>query len=129
MAITVTVEDGPTVSVGWKAGMNAQDAIEAAQQQAGTPALTFALQYYGANLGYLVLMINETYDSFISSAAPFFYWEFLVNGQPSSTGIDSTKVNDGDLLTFSFTVYNASIHAATPLGAKHRLRTEQLKSG
>lgn len=128
MTITVTVAEGPTMLVGWKAGMNAQDAIEAAQQQGGTPAFTFALQYYGANLGYLVLMINETYDSFISSAAPFFYWEFLVNDQPSPTGIDSTKVKDGDVLTFSFTVYDATTHASTPLGAKHRLRTGQPKS-
>jgi len=123
MAITVEVDDGPTVSVGWKAGMNAQDAIEAAQQQVGTPAFNFALQYYGQSLGYLVLMINETYDSFMSSAAPFFYWEFLVNGQVSQTGIDSTKLNDGDVLTFRFSVYNAAIHATTPVGAKHRLRT------
>ena len=94
----------------------------------GTPAFTFALQYYGSSLGYLVLMINETYDSFISSAAPFFYWEFLVNGQPSPSGVDSTKVNDGDVLTLRFTVYNAATHAATPLGAKHRLRTGQPKS-
>lgn len=109
-----------------KAGMNAQDAIEAAQQQVGTPAFTFALQFYGQSLGYLVLMINETYDSFMSSAAPFFYWEFLVNGQVSQTGIDSTKLNDGDVLTFRFSVYNAAMHATTPVGAKHRLRTGKL---
>jgi Domain of unknown function (DUF4430) len=123
MAISITVEDGPTLSVSWKTGMNAQDAIEAAQQQAGTSAFTFALQYYGPALGYLVLMINETYDSYISSAAPFFYWEFLVNGQPSPSGIDSTKLNDGDAMTFRFTVYNATTHASTPLSAKHKLRT------
>jgi hypothetical protein len=122
MAITLTVNAGPTVSLGWSAGMNAQDAMESAQQQVGTSAFTFALQYYGQSLGYLVLMINETYDSFISSAAPFFYWEFLVNGQASQTGIDSTKINDGDTLTFRFTVYNAATHATTPLGVKHRLR-------
>jgi hypothetical protein len=127
MAVTVTVDDGPTVSVGWKPGMNAQDAIEAAQQASGTPTFTFALQYYGPTLGYLVLMINETYDSFISSAAPFFYWEFLVNGNPSPTGIDSTKLNEGDVLTFRFTAYAAATHAATPVGAKHRLRTGQNK--
>jgi hypothetical protein len=123
MTITVAVENGPTLSVAWKQGMNAQDAIEAAQQQgSSTTPFTFALQYYGPTLGYLVLMINETYDSFISSAAPFFYWEFLVNGKPSPSGIDSTKLNDGDVVTFSFTVYDATTHAATPLAAKHKLR-------
>jgi hypothetical protein len=104
--------------------MNAQDAMEAAQQQANNASLfTFALQYYGSTLGYLVLMINETYDSFVSAAAPFFYWEFLVNGQVSPAGIDQTKVNDGDILTFRFSVYDAGAHAGTPLATKHGLRT------
>ena len=126
MTITVTVEDGPTLSVPWQSGMNAQQAIEEAQQPAGTPAFTFALQYYGPTLGYLVLMINETYDSFISSAAPFFFWEFLLNGRPSSTGIDTTTLNDGDVIAFRFTVYNATIHLTTPLAAKYKLRVGAL---
>jgi hypothetical protein len=29
---------------------------------------------------YMAFMINETFDSYISSAEPYFYWEFLVNG-------------------------------------------------
>jgi Domain of unknown function (DUF4430) len=125
MSITVTVEDGPNpITVAFKAGMNAQTAIELAQQQKPQDFI-YALTYYGANLGYLVSMINETYDSFLSSAAPFYYWEFLLNGQPSPTGIDTTQLNDGDAITFSFTVYNASAHAKTPLAAKHQMRTGQ----
>jgi hypothetical protein len=124
MAITVTVEDGPSVTVPWQAGMNAQEALETANQLINNTSLfTFALQYYGPTLGYLVLMINETYDSFLSSAAPFYYWELLLNGKPSPTGIDSTKLNDGDVITFQFTVYNASTHNSIPMGEKHRLRT------
>jgi hypothetical protein len=130
MAVTVIVEDGPSVPVPWISGMNAQQAIEAAYQQINNTSLfTYALQYYGPNLGYLVLMINETYDSFLSSAAPFFYWEFLRNGQPSPIGIDSTKLNDGDVLTFQFTVYNPATHSSTPLGEKHRLRTLGARKG
>jgi Domain of unknown function (DUF4430) len=124
MTVTVAVEAGPIFQIPWKSGINAQDAMEAAQQQANNPSLfTFALQYYGPQLGYLVLMINETYDSFRSASAPFFYWEFLVNSRVSSTGIDSTKVNDGDVLTFRFSVYDVSVHAGTPLAAKHGLRS------
>ena len=122
--ITVSVEDGPSVTLPWHSGMNAQDALEAAYQQINSTALfTYALQYYGPKLGYLVLMINETYDSFLSSAAPFFYWEFLHNGKQSPTGIDSTTLNDGDVIAFQFTIYNAVTHATTPVGEKHRLRT------
>jgi hypothetical protein len=124
MSVTVAVDAGPSFKVPWTAGMNAQNAMELAQQQTNNAALfTYALQYYGAKLGYLVLMINETYDSFISAAAPFFYWEFLVNGKASATGIDSTKVSDGDVLTFRFSVYDLTLHASTPLAAKHKLRT------
>ena len=123
MTIRVTVEAGPTFVVPWTAGMNAQDAIERAQQQANDPSqFTYAIQFYGAKLGYLVLMINETYDSFISAAAPYFYWEFLLNNLPSPTGIDSTVLKDGDAILFRFTVYDTATHASTPLAAKHKLR-------
>jgi len=73
MSSTVSLEvvGGPSVQVPWTTGMTAQDALEAAYDQINSSAtFTYALQFYGTPLGYLVLMINETYDSFISSAAP-----------------------------------------------------------
>jgi hypothetical protein len=78
--VSLEVAGGPFVEVPWKAGMTAHVALEAAYNQINSSAtFTYALQFYGSQLGYLVLMINETYDSFISSAEPFYYWEFLVN--------------------------------------------------
>ena len=72
-AVSLEVVGGPSVQVPWKLNMTAQDALEAAYDQINSSAtFTYALQFYGSQLGYLVLMINETYDSFISSAAPFF---------------------------------------------------------
>jgi hypothetical protein len=71
--VSLEVVGGPCVLVPWKADMTAQDALELAYDQINSSAtFTYALQFYGSQLGYLVLMINETYDSFISSAAPFF---------------------------------------------------------
>jgi hypothetical protein len=55
-------------------------------------------------LGYLVCMINETYDTYPSTPAPFFYWEPLVNGKPSSAGIDSHLRNAGDVRLLSRTL-------------------------
>ncbi|SKB02128.1 protein of unknown function [Prosthecobacter debontii] len=100
--------------------MNAQQALEGAYNQINnTSQFTFSLQYYGAQFGYLVMMINETYDSFISSAAPFFYWAFYLNGVTSQTGIDQTVLNAGDTITFAFETYSAETHQASTLGIKH----------
>ena len=93
-----------------------------------TVKFTFGLQYYGTSLGYMVLMVNETFDSFVSSAKPYFYWEFLLDGEPQNHGIDSTKLSSGQTVTFSFTQYVAAQHAGTSLEAKHKFQISQAAS-
>jgi hypothetical protein len=125
MASTVSLEvaGGPSVQVPWKLNMTAQDALEAAYDQINSSAtFTYALQFYGSQLGYLVLMINETYDSFISSAAPFFYWEFLVNDQPATKGIDNTILSAGDAVKFSFELYVPVKHKGSLLETKREFQ-------
>lgn len=125
-SITVEITGGPSISVPWFAGMNAQQALEGAFNQ-GAGSLTYALQYYGSNLGYLVMMINETFDSFNStagaSATPFFYWEFLINNTPASAGIDSTILNAGDVVGFNFEMYVPEQHEQSLLRFKHEFQT------
>ncbi len=126
--VTVQVTFGPTITVPWVSGMNAQQAMEAAYNGQSPPGeFTFALQYFGSALGNLAIMINETYESFMSSAAPFFFWEFLVNGTPASKGIDGTILNAGDTITFELQTFDPATHANTTVGAKHaaRLRAKQ----
>lgn len=119
--VQVSVTGGPSIAVPWFQNMNAQQALESAYTQINnSKAFTYALQYYGPNLGYLVVMINETYDSFISSSAPFFYWQFLVNGVAASSGIDGVTLNAGDAVGFSFEMYSADAHKSTTLEAKHQ---------
>jgi hypothetical protein len=119
--VELSVLGGPQVTVPWFQNMNAQQALESAYNQIGNNStFTYALQYYGSGLGYLVMMINETYDSFMSSSAPFFYWQFLINGQPASTGIDGTILNSGDQVAFEFEMYSPESHAKTTVEAKHR---------
>lgn len=121
--VSVEVVGGPSVQVKWKAGMTAQDALESAYDQINSSAtFTYALQFYGSQLGYLVLMINETYDSFISSAEPFYYWEFLVNNVPATKGIDNTILSDGDAVKFSFEQYIPIKHKASLLEAKREFQ-------
>lgn len=125
--VTVQIVGGITVNVPWTQGMNAQQALEGAYQQVHTTGVfTYALQYYGAGLGYLVVMINETYDSFVSTAAPFWYWEFLINGSPSSAGIDGTILNSGDVVAFNFEVYIAEKHQESTLRFKHEQQMKLL---
>lgn len=69
--VQVAITGGPSITVPWSPNMNAQQALEAADNKVNNDSsFTYALQYYGSSLGYLVLMVNETYDSLISSSAP-----------------------------------------------------------
>lgn len=118
--VQVAITGGPSVTVPWSPNMNAQQALETAYNKVNNDsAFTYAVQYYGSSLGYLVMMVNETYDSFISSSAPFWYWEFLVNGQPSQVGIDSATLKAGDVVGFSLEMYTPEKSAASTLHAKH----------
>jgi len=122
-SVTVEVVGGPTVQVAWTQNMTAQQALEAAYDQINSSAtFIYALQFYGRQLGYLVMMINETYDSFISSAEPFFYWEFFVNNQPAKKGIDNTILSAGDTVKFSFQLYIPAKHKGSLLETKRRFQ-------
>ncbi len=125
--VQVEIIGGPSITVPWFQGMNAQQALEGAYNQVhNTAAFTYALQYYGSGLGYLVVMVNETYDSFVSSADPFFYWEFFVNGQPAGAGIDNTILNDGDVVAFGLEMYDPTTHSASLLRVKHAAQKQAL---
>ncbi|BAY73918.1 hypothetical protein NIES25_03260 [Nostoc linckia NIES-25] len=120
--VTVTIVGGPSVDVAWVNGMNAQQALEEAYVAIkNSQSFTFALQYFNP-YGYLVVMINETYETFASSTSPYFYWEFFLNGSPSSTGIDGTILNCGDIIAFEFQLYTPEKHATTTVGAKHEAK-------
>jgi len=116
--ITIKITYGPTFKVAWKSNMNVQQAIETAYNNAATGTFTYSLQYYGSSLGYLVTMINETYESFNSKEAPFFFWEFLLNGKVSSTGIDNTFLKDGDEVIFEFSPYLSTIPSESTIHKK-----------
>lgn len=124
-SVSLEVAGGPLVEVPWKTGLTAQDALEAAYNQINSSAtFTYALQSYGPKLGYLVLMINETCDSFISSAEPFYYWEFLMNDVPATKGIDNTVLSDGDAVKFSFERYIPLKHKGSLLEAKREFQSK-----
>jgi Domain of unknown function (DUF4430) len=128
MSVTVTIASGPSVQIPWTSGMNAQVALEQAYNTINnSQQFSYGLQYFGS-FGYLVFVINETYDTFASSSAPYYYWEFLLNGQPANQGIDETFLNDGDTVGFAFSLYVAEKHAGTTLAVKHKFKTAAIRS-
>jgi hypothetical protein len=74
-------------------------------------------------------MINETYDSFISSAEPFYYWEFVVNNVPAGKGIDNTTLSEGDVVRFSFERYIPDKHKGSLLEVKREFQRKVAPSG
>ncbi len=97
--------------------MNAQKIMEAAFNEQGSPrTFTYMLQYYGTALGYLVDMINGTFET---TNAPYFFWDFKVDGNDSTKGIDHTHISDGQTITFTYQQFDADLHTGTVIGKKH----------
>lgn len=93
----------------WHSGMNVQNAMEIAY---GTEqGYDFALQYFGPDLGYEVVMIDNISQQAGSDA--FLFWQLSINGAISRTGIDETSLNDGDEVEWNYTPYTSESHDQT----------------
>lgn len=132
--VTLVIEGGPDFEIAYSTGMTVRTLLEAAYNSLlPSPVTTFAynLEFYGAEspnpLGYLVSMINGTFDSFNAAQSPYYFWEFLVNNNPASNGIDYTVLEDGDVVKFQFVQYVPEMHAGTVLEAKFKARIALLK--
>lgn len=126
--VTVQIAGGPTIAVLLVQPMNAQQALESAYNQVNdSQKFTYALQYFGRALGYFVFMINETYDSFLSKAAPYWYWEFLINGKRMNKGIDNINLNPNDNIGFAYVPYQPEIHKESTLQIKYERQQRSLR--
>ncbi len=76
---------------------------------------SFALQHYGCALGYVLVMIDGTYDVTGS------YGAYYLNGQYAQKVIDATVLSAWDAISFEYETYSKEQHAATPVEAKHAL--------
>lgn len=116
--VSMTIDpEGKTISnIPWESDMNVQDAMQEAYSI--SPGIDFALQYFGPTLGYSVLMIDGTFDSSTE------FWFLYINGELSPTGIDSTILNDGDVIGFVFEKYSGDTHGKVEIHkAKHHFKT------
>jgi hypothetical protein len=111
VAITISV-NGQTIrqisNVPWQANMNGQDAMEHAYGSGS--GYSFLLQYFGPQLGYEVISIDNIASQAGTDA--YLFWEFSVNGIVASKGVDQTTLNDGDQIGWNYTVYDQTAHGA-----------------
>ena len=117
MAVSITISvNGQSIrqidNVPWQANMNGQDAMEHTYGSAG---YSFLLQYFGPQLGYELVSIDNVANQIGTDVVLF--WEFSVNGAVASKGIDQTMLNDGDQIEWNYTAYNVAAHGASRYAA------------
>ena len=122
---SVTIKDNynhKEVSITWRADMNVQEALETAyntEKQAGRN-FDFAVQYFGDSgqeyLGYLLVMLNKTYDDPNNTTD---YWLYSINGVSAQVGIDDYMVNAGDTIEFDYIPIATADTTNTIHKAKH----------
>lgn len=104
VSISISTNNQTISGIPWFEGMNVQQAMEAAYDI--PPGIGFAIQFYGSALGYLILMVDGTFD-----ADPY-YWFLYVNGVETPTGIDQTILNSGDAVELNYQQYDPQVHTA-----------------
>ncbi len=113
MAVGITIAvNGKVIrqidNVPWQSGMNAQDAMEHAYHT-GT-GYSFMLQYFGPDLGYEVVNIDNIASQ--SGTDTYVFWEFRVNNTISQKGIDQVILNDGDKIGWNYIPYDLTAHGS-----------------
>jgi hypothetical protein len=115
VAITISV-NGQSIrqinNVPWQANMNGQDTMEHAYSSGS--GYSFCLQYFGPQLGYEIISIDNIASQAGTDA--YLFWEFSVSGVVANAGVDQTILNDGDQIGWNYTVYNQAAHGAGRYG-------------
>jgi len=126
MALTVAISIfGQAIaavdSVPYQTGTNVQQAMQTAYDSdpAIQRTLQFQLEYFGEQLGYELTTLDAIAAQVGGDAETFLFWELLINGQISQTGIDQTYPADGDTIGWNYTIYTAERHAGTRYEAIH----------
>lgn len=118
MSITMTLtingsQIGQVNNIPFTAGMNVQQAMEAAYGLTPGHTYNFSLQYFGTALGYEVVTLDSITNQAGSEPNSFLFWALYVNGTLSPTGIDATVLVDGDQIVWDFQRYLQHAHAGT----------------
>jgi hypothetical protein len=104
-----TIEDVP-----YQSGMNVQQAMQSAYDADPARSVArFALEYFGSSLGYELTTLDAIASQAGGDGQSWLFWELLINGQPSPTGIDETFPVDGDTVGWNYMLYSTERHAGT----------------
>lgn len=114
MSVSITISVFGTVArqlpgIPWQSGMNVQNAMEQAYQS-GT-GYGFTVQYFGAQLGYEAVSIDNIAAQ--SGTDSYLFWELSLNGQIAQNGMDTTILSDGDQVGWNYTQYSIQQHAGS----------------
>ena len=110
---------GTFPDIAWQSGMDVHAMETAFGSESG---YDFALQYFGPDLGYEAIMIDNIFQQ--AGTDTFLFWQLSVNGKVSNTGIDETILNDNDEVEWNYTAYSSQAHGQTRY---KRLREAVLK--
>jgi hypothetical protein len=119
VSLKVTVIDTDIVAIDdipWTQSMNAQAVLEAAYETREDPGYGFSLAYYGSSLGYLV----EEFENIGDQAN--LYWQFFVNGEVSTQGIDRVTLDPGDAVSFQYSYFPHGEGSGEPQLAAKQIR-------
>lgn len=126
VSMTIAVFSSPVGAVDdipYAAGMNVQRAMEAAYDLTSPAPLSFELQYFGHDLGYEVIAIDNVASQSGPAFDAFTFWALSINGVLSPTGIDETVLSDGDQIEWDYISYSEDVHGGTRLETiRERLR-------
>jgi hypothetical protein len=120
-----------TYTVPFRFEMTAREVLESAfmlEQNSTQPdPFVFTLEYFGYSQsqqfpGYLGYEI-ESIGQFANSAS--FYWDLLIDGQPSSHGADTTFPGPGSTVTWQYTAVAPPSSAVSPRAAAIQSRRAQ----
>jgi Domain of unknown function (DUF4430) len=118
LTVTISIFDDPIAEieqVPYASGMNVQQAMQSAYDAdpATRPVVRFAIEYFGSSLGYELTTLDSIAAQNGGDGQSWLFWELLINGQPSPTGIDETFPADGDTIGWNYTLYSTERHAGT----------------
>ena len=125
-AVSITVSDAQPIEVPWNPGMNVQQALEATYNRVeNANVFSFAIEFFGTYqslpygpLGYMVVMLNGTYDLPDQSQ----YWALYINNIPATKGVDNSFLNSGDSVLFLNEPYSEQKHSKSAVALRHKIQ-------
>ncbi len=116
LSMTISIQGSQVAAIDnipFTGGTNVQHAMEVAYNTMPGRGYNFSLRYFGPQLGYQVVVLDNISQQGGSDPDAFLFWELLINGVISRDGVDGTFPADGDQIGWNYTGYVRERHAGT----------------